>query len=73
MFISSISFTTVHLLNHPDIKTMVKCLGLTVDDLNNGASLYDRYFSEISRSVDGFPGFGKNEGIARQNGGLGVI
>ena len=61
------------MLDHDDVKTTVEYLGLTMDDLNNGATLYDRYFSEISRSNSGCPKIGQNEGIASKNGGLGEI
>ena len=65
--------TISSLLGHADVKTTVKYLGLTMDDLNNGATLYDRYFSEISRQNSECPKLGQKQGIARQNGGLGEI
>lgn len=65
--------TISSLLGHADVKTTVKYLGLTMDDLNNGASMYDRYFSEILSENSGCPKIGQNEGIASKSGGLGEI
>jgi integrase len=72
--------TISSLLGHSDEKTTVKYLGLSLDDLNNGASLYDVYFDDISRSVDDSKHSqtpcrenGAKLNIASKNGGLGVI
>ena len=64
--------TVSALLGHTDVKTTIRYLGLTMDDLNAGASLYDQYFDGLQR-VQPTPNLGQNLGIARQNGGQGEI
>ena len=65
--------TISSLLSHADVKAIVKYLGLTMDDLNNGATLYYRYYLETSRQNSEYPKLGQKQSIAEQNGGLGEI
>lgn len=65
--------TISSLLGHADVKAIVKYLGLTMDDLNNEATLYHRYYLETSRQNSEYPKSGQKQSIAEQNGGLGEI
>ncbi len=38
-------------LGHSDARTTMRYLGLDLDDLNAGASLYDEYFSSITKGT----------------------
>lgn len=65
--------TISSLLGHSDVKTTIKYLGLTLDDLLNGASLYDAYFDGISIPETAVPSDEAKKRLSSNRSGLGEI
>ncbi len=65
--------TISSLLGHTDVKTTIKYLGLTLDDLSNGASLYDAYFDGISVPETAVSSDEAKKKLSSKRSGLGEI